>query len=80
MDLIYTIPEKIKEAPKLPTLEEIKNNLGNEFTLRELKEHYKEFKILSLSALLDNYIRNNKISMNYEKIENGISNKYKIVP
>lgn len=63
----------------VPTLEEIKNILGNEFTLQDLKREYKEFKILSLSTIMDNYRRENKINMIYEKANDKYITKYKIV-
>ena len=70
--------EQLKEFYKLPTMEEIINNLGNEFTLQELKEHFPNFKKISLSVLMDRLKYKHPIHKSYEIIDNVFTLKYKI--
>lgn len=70
--------EQLKEFYKLPTMEEIINNLGNEFTLNQLKELYPDFKKISLSVLMDRLKYKHPIHKSYEIIDNVFTLKYKI--
>lgn len=73
------IKEQLEEFYKVPTLEEIINLLGNNFTLHELKKHYPNVKNTTLSNIIERLKYDYKVHISYEKINDMYTQRFKIV-